>query len=579
MHRPTGLKAMYYRSFLLLIVLPIVLVVAVVTVLFGQKLIADANETIDAMHTSVSTALRAEVQEASLGLAYFLLGNDQEVVNLLDQLPADRQERYNHTQHFKRIFDYMAVRDENIEALHLYLTDGTYYDLAAGLAAPVAQAQAEPVYQQALKEPNLVTVGSVSASLLQYTTNHPGDVLLCAALSVQEPRRPSALSVGCLYFSTSAEELIAEYNASVPAGRTFLVDGQKLLAGDQAAAQAAQASLLSQGEDLGGYDWYTLTQIPRTNLAILTLVDNDLVFSSYSLTLAAVLALLMAMFLLFVLYSRLFLKRIIQPVQALGEGMAHLQAGDFAYRIEPKGHQELIRLEENFNETSSRMAALILENQSREKEKYQEELKALQSEINPHFLLNTVNTIRFMAQLANFDSIRDMAASLMDILRCVLRNPNERYTLADEIRLLRSYISIMEIRRPGSFTVSYDLSGDSLDCRIPKLLLQPLVENAIQHAFPEVEAPGEIRVSSRLEKEQLVLQVSDNGVGIPPEILAAWQSQGSASSHAIGMANVRRRLELNCPGQCTMAVISHLDEGTLITLTLPANYLPKEDAT
>ena len=108
------------------------------------------------------------------------------------------------------------------------------------------------------------------------------------------------------------------------------------------------------------------------------------------------------------------------------------------------------QLLQRYNDTGDRMQALIEENRLREEQRYAEELKALQSEINPHFLLNTVNTIRFMADLARFDSIRDMAADLMEILRCLLRTPAERYTLADEAKILEAYIHIMEVRYSGA---------------------------------------------------------------------------------------------------------------------------------
>ncbi|MFQ9678990.1 MAG: sensor histidine kinase [Ruthenibacterium lactatiformans] len=155
------------------------------------------------------------------------------------------------------------------------------------------------------------------------------------------------------------------------------------------------------------------------------------------------------------------------------------------------------------------MQALIEENRLREEQRYAEELKALQSEINPHFLLNTVNTIRFMADLARFDSIRDMAADLMEILRCMLRTPAERYTLADEAKILEAYIHIMEVRYSGSFSFRCAFSPESLACRLPKLLLQPLVENALLHGLEGCE-DGESAVR-RTEDGVLYLSVCDNG--------------------------------------------------------------------
>ncbi len=570
-----GLKATYYAWFFLLVVLPIILIILSATLFLINREFDEAAETIDTLHHSVASTLESEVREASLGLAYFLLGNDQEMAALLETAPASQAQRYANTRQLQKVFEYFAFQDKDIEALHLYLTDGTYYALSTQLALPAASVQEEACFQRAMQTPNQITVGSVNPDLLHYATTHHGEVLLCAAMSLHDPRMKTALSVAGLYFSTSAEEMIASYNDSMPAARSFLVEGSRVLDGDTAIEDAEQC-LLSGGLTSGAYDWYRLTTIPHTQLGILTLVSNQQLFASYYTTLGAILLAILLILFLFALYTRLFFHSIIQPLDELSRGMARLQSGDFSHRLKPQGHAELQRLEENFNVTSARMEALIAENQAQENEKYHEELKALQSEINPHFLLNTVNTIRFMAEMAHYDSIRDMAASLMEILRCILRNPNERYTLADELRLLRSYVAIMEVRLPGVFSTQYDVPPECLNCRIPKLLLQPLVENAIQHAFADMETTGVIRVSARFSQERLVLEVADNGSGIPPEKLAAWKQAGAASL-SIGMANVKRRLELNC-GDChAMDIASVPGEGTRITLSLPVSYLSKGD--
>ena len=265
------------------------------------------------------------------------------------------------------------------------------------------------------------------------------------------------------------------------------------------------------------------------------------------------------------------LRRIVLPVQHLNEGMERLQQGDFTHKLPPEGHLEMRQLLQRYNDTGDRMQALIEENRLREEQRYAEELKALQSEINPHFLLNTVNTIRFMADLARFDSIRDMAADLMEILRCLLRTPAERYTLADEAKILEAYIHIMEVRYSGSFSFRCAFSPESLACRLPKLLLQPLVENALLHGLEGCE-DGEVSLSGRTEDGVLYLSVCDNGVGMDPERLAACLSgpgEGKAGS-SIGLANVQRRILLQYGAPYGLWVDSAPGRGTCISITLPA---------
>lgn len=176
-----------------------------------------------------------------------------------------------------------------------------------------------------------------------------------------------------------------------------------------------------------------------------------------------------------------------------------------------------------------------------------------------------------MADLARFDSIRDMAADLMEILRCMLRTPAERYTLADEAKILEAYIHIMEVRYSGSFSFRCAFSPESLACRLPKLLLQPLVENALLHGLEGCE-DGEVSLSGRTEDGVLYLSVCDNGVGMGPERLAACLSgpgEGKAGS-SIGLANVQRRILLQYGAPYGLWVDSAPGRGTCISITLPA---------
>ena len=259
-------------------------------------------------------------------------------------------------------------------------------------------------------------------------------------------------------------------------------------------------------------DWCITTPVASTGLCVLTLVDNQRLLAGVYQAGALLLVAFAVIFALYLAFSILFLKRILDPLNSLYDGMKRLQAGDFSHRLAPDGHRELRELMECYNDTGARMQTLTEENRRREEEKYQEELKALQSEINPHFLLNTINTIRFMADIAKFDSIRDMAANLMSILDCVLRNRSRRYTLADEVRLLDAYIQIMEVRYGNSFAVNKDFTPDSLSCRLPKLLLQPLVENAIFHGLDGRE-DRVIQLTGRVEEG--VLHICVCGITAP----------------------------------------------------------------
>lgn len=570
------LKSAFYLTSLLLIVAPMLVIAVVSIVAVHHHLMTEANTSVDTLHARMAETLREEVRGASLTLSGFLVNNDGEAL----LLASDREEqRYERTARLQSLLGSYALRSGNLQAVHLYMNNGDCYELIAGLSVPAQEVRQSALYTAAREKPNQVRIGSLSEDILQFPVRRHGRVLLAAALSPQQPLVPvHDMDVAMLLFTTDVEKHIADANEGSAAVRTFLLDGGHPLVGAAEAMAAAERFITTGGKESGDYDWAVETTIPGTSLTLLTLVDNQLLLLPFYRALTVMLLTICLLMTLYAICSRLFLRAIVKPLGQLHEGLEGWGRGDFSRRLTPCGHRELRAIMCFFNDTADSMEALIRENRRQEQEKYQEELKALQHEINPHFLLNTVNTIRFMADMAKFDAIRDMASWLMEIMRGILRNPSEQYTLITERQTLEAYVRIMEIRKAADFHVDYDLAEDTLDCRLPKLLLQPLVENAIQHGFAEQEAPGVIRVVSRLSGDLLRVTVSDNGSGIPPRRLAELDKPAPEGS-SIGLSNVRRRLMLLDARRAAMTIESRPGQGTAITLTLPAVHPdPEENA-
>lgn len=569
------LKSAFYLTSLLLIVVPVLVIAVFSIAAVHHHLMTEANTHVNTLHAHIAETLREEVRVASLTLSGFLLNNDGEALQLASSDEA--MQRYERTARLQALLGNYSLRASNLQAVHLYMKNGECYDLIAGLSVPTEEVRQSALYLAARDKPNLVRIGSLSEDTLQFPVLRHGRVLLAAALSPQKPLVPvHGLDVAMLFFTTDAESYITDANAASGATHTFLLDDGHILTGVPEAYDAAERFISSGGKNLGSDDWYVETAIPGTSLAILTLVDNQLLLLPFYRALGVILLAICLLLGLYVICSRLFLRAIVSPLQQLHAGLEHWGQGDFSCRLTPCGHREFRAVMRFFNQTADSMEALIQENRRQEQEKYQEELKALQHEINPHFLLNTVNTIRFMADMAKFDAIRDMASWLMEIMRSILRNPSDQYTLTTERQTLEAYVRIMEIRKAADFRVTYDLAEDTLTCRLPKLLLQPLVENAIQHGFAEQETPGVIRISSRTADGLLHITVADNGAGISPQRLAQLNEPAPEGS-AIGLSNVRRRLTLLDAQRGAMTIESRLGEGTAITLTLPAVHPESEE--
>ena len=178
-----------------------------------------------------------------------------------------------------------------------------------------------------------------------------------------------------------------------------------------------------------------------------------------------------------------------------------------------------------------------------------------------------------MAQVAGYAGIQKMAESLMKIVSCSFRSNISFYTLREELDVLDSYVYLMRIRYADSFEVSYDIAEDCLDYMLPRLLLQPVVENSITHGFAEMEEElGQIDVTARRKGEMLCLIVRDNGCGMSQEQIEQilhGHAQTVDDNTSIGLKNVLARIRLNFGGKAQMEITSEPQKYTQTVIRLP----------
>lgn len=202
------------------------------------------------------------------------------------------------------------------------------------------------------------------------------------------------------------------------------------------------------------------------------------------------------------------------------------------------------------------------------------ELKALQSQVNPHFLFNTLNTIARLAMLEGAAQTQEVAYALSDLLRSNLRDMERLRTVEEELKSVQDYLTIQKVRFGERIQSSIQVDEAVKAARMPALTLQPLVENAIIHGLEERIEGGEIRISGSLRPDEVYLEISDTGVGVAEEKIAAifreekrQKSQGQATG--IGIMNVDKRIKHYFGGQYGLTMRSCLGEGTTISITLP----------
>lgn len=266
-------------------------------------------------------------------------------------------------------------------------------------------------------------------------------------------------------------------------------------------------------------------------------------------------------------------RKFLDPIIDISALMNGLRNGDTSLRSDVRRSDEVGQLAIGFNEMSAELALYIEGIQREEREKREYEIRALQAQINPHFIRNTLNVIRWMAELRRAEGISRAILSFMRLVDYNISGESMYATLRDEVANAEEFLYIQNLRYGNRFTGAYSIEAGAEDCLVLKLALQPLIENCIVHGLSGLSRRGEIGVSARLRGKDLVVAVSDNGKGAPPGILAAaidGRPLGADGSGKIGLANVERRIKLNFGGDYGLSFESTEGEGTTVTMVVPA---------
>ncbi|QUI24460.1 sensor histidine kinase [Vallitalea pronyensis] len=269
-------------------------------------------------------------------------------------------------------------------------------------------------------------------------------------------------------------------------------------------------------------------------------------------------------------------KKVVGPIKQLVETMDKAVSSDSLEMVYYYSHDEIGRLTDSFN----KMTVRVRESREKEiqKDKTIKELdyKALQSQINPHFLYNTLNTISWMAQMQKAYTIKDMIDQLWKMLRKVSKG-SEISNLKDEVELIQSFCKIQQIKYNGKFELQLDIDEKYYGTSCPKFILQPIVENAIFHGIEPKKGTGVIIISVSGHDNMMTIEISDNGIGMSAkqvkEVLdKSHHIYGKKGFNNIGIINVHERLQLLYGKKYGLSIESTVDEGTTVVIRIPMNY-------
>lgn len=469
--------------------------------------------------------------------------------------------------------------DTYLDKIILYNTEGVMIEAGNqnhhGYNDDVELLMASPLY------PQLLATGATQPFSLVFTSITPFRDNSCLVALLPVTSGPPKNASAWLYMEVSLEVLTDILDPYTEVGYFFVssLDGHRILPGgaDSTVAEAVDPSLYKEGRsyEAGGDTWRVETYpLSSSGLTLFSCVnESSLLLDSQRLQRVTVIVVACILFIGLAL-SVILSATVTRPIQRLTGRIKRIAENDFSFDPEiERGSDEIAQIGRVVNEMSLAVKHLLDESQEAGEQKRQIEIAMLQSQVNPHFLYNTLDSIHWMAVIQKNPGIEQMTRSLSNLLKHMAKGYNQKVPLREEIELLNDYLNIQAIRYLDTFDFVNEIDPALYSCRIVKLTLQPLVENAIFHGIEPTGRFGTITLSSAVEGGDILLTVADDGAGMDAaaikRVLAGQSTHSASSMNGIGVSNVNSRLRLVYGPVYGLSIDSKLGEYTRITVRIP----------
>lgn len=362
----------------------------------------------------------------------------------------------------------------------------------------------------------------------------------------------------------------------------FLMNSTGHLVSQQSTQRAlsseALSQIFSQVDTQITTNGYTAVIPDDTNLILYTVNQDYRLYSFTSIPSALlnaeilwierlILGVTFVLLFLCLLLSTAIYRSIIRPINQIISVCEQPKEAGAVCLIEDPADDELGYLAHTIDTMTQNNARMLETIHQQDQQKRELEIEMLKYQLNPHFLFNTLNTFKWIASINGLSTLSDGVTALANLLRNTLTSKDELVTLTAEISTLKDYCSIQNLRYAGQFHISFFIEEAAANCRIPRFLLQPLIENAILHGSTGLDSVLEISVSCHIAEQTLHIIVQDNGTGFCVEdVFDAQQDRFTG----IGLSNIDARLQLYYGKATRLKVISKPGAGTLCQIFIPA---------
>lgn len=465
---------------------------------------------------------------------------------------------------------------ESLNVVVIGMNGSHYLSRTETLSASQEEILNSPAAKNAFEESSIVHY-TFSKSAYTMTTKNKNTVILSKALTYRKTNN----IYGLVLITLTQEDLLKLYNHFITDNSSFyLTDEKGLIVASEDGAKVGKFldtnwQKIMENENLQSYttreDAYTILRrkLPFQNLTIYGVVDNQLALSQlFNLPFLIVICLIIIVFLL--LFIVIYAQKAVKPLSLMVEKMSQVPQGIFTESLEVKGTAEIREVAITYNRMAVALKTYFEQLMATQKLQRQYEIKALQMQINPHFIYNTLTSIKILTYQHQTDKAVNTIDAFIALLRNTVSNTNEMISVYQEIENLKNYVYIITTRYGTNIHVDYFVSAGNYYYLLPKMILQPFLENAFFHAFPS-RKKGNISIFIGVKNGSLSIEIVDDGIGMSSEKANRLTSQTDKKEYfsGIGISNVHERIRLLYGEKYGVSISSKENCGTKVMITLP----------
>jgi two-component system sensor histidine kinase YesM len=589
LRKPWKISTLLYLLLFVMVVVPVITLSTVILQVYKRDLLAQTtSRTLQTLHSITYTA---EQETKKVMYITANIGVDQEILTnatLLSQAESGNSQMYIDFLN-SALTRYNASINNYILSVSFFFKNGGVFSYNRNLIDDTTVIHQTDWYAKTLSNSNQVHFIGLEKNVL-HDSGKP--YVITAAISPEFI--PGLQNVELIYcaFNRSSFENILRGNQNHNVDSDFLIvdKNRQVIASSYGLSNInevdehifekinddVEGNFISKSDDKSML--VTYATVPNTGWKVIHQIPYSKLTQTYDQIFRVVIIFTIVCTCVFLMISFFIVRGLTKPIHLLVRKMTSVVGGNLNAKIAASGSAEMVTLGHTFNYMLDHIHRLILQNKEEERAKRIAEFDALQSQINPHFLINTLNVIKLIALVNKIDNIRNITVALMKLVSSSFNRGSTLNPLSEEIENLKHYLYIMENRFGKKISVVWNIAEETSSLYILKLLLQPIVENCIVHGLDDKDIDGRIWVNTCIVKGCLHIEIADNGVGMDMEQLNTYMNQNHESKFSgIGISNVKRRIQVQYGAHYGLTIQSNEPTGTKFVIRVPLLTTRSED--